>query len=218
MLGSFVMSDTRATEHHLSTEFRGDLRFFAFFVANGTLFAGKPWPQYDFPYIESLLGKDGVFGKLFTIFVNRWQPCSLEQRARGDLSFNPSYRAEQYLMNHVDSGYQIEPALKPAELDVRGSGLKWKECLNEFSLSLGNGSLAPELLADVDYVPGLFNCGSTLEEIYAVFSNVLTVDESGVPTNSERAYFRAAQCVSQWCVPGYKVEPQFAGWEVELHM
>jgi hypothetical protein len=208
-----------ATEFHLSKEFRTDLRFFAFFVANGSLFAaGSVWRRYDFEYIYSLLEKDNVFGRLFSVFVNAWQPCSLEQRATRDITFYPAYRAEQYLMNHIDSGYEIVPGLEPRELDVKGSKLQWKECVNEFSLSLGDGGLEPELLGGIDYVPGLFNCGSTLEAIYAVFSNVLMIDQDGRPTNKKRAYFRAAQCVKQWCEQGYEPEPRFEGWEVELHL
>jgi hypothetical protein len=203
---------------HLSKEFRTDLRFFAFFVANGSLFAGSVWPNKDFEYIYSLLEKDRVFGRLFSVFVNAWEPCTLEQRATRDITLYPSYRAEQYLMNHIDSGYEIVPGLEPRELDVRGSKVQWKECINEFSLSLGNGDLEPELLGGIDYVPGLFNCGSTLEAIYAVFSNVLMIDQDGRPANKERASFRAAQCVKQWCVPEYEPEPRFEGWEVELHL
>ena len=49
------------------------------------------------------------------------------------------------------------------------------------------------------------------------FTRGLLIDERGEPTNTEHAYYRAAQCVKQWCVPGYEVDPPFAGWETELH-
>jgi len=66
-------------------------------------------------------------------------------------------------------------------------------------------------------LPVLFEFGSNLEAVYAMFSNNLLVDIQGSPTNTERAYFRAAQRVRQWCVQGYKEEPPFEAWEVELH-
>ena len=214
-----MMKEEAYISNHLSTEFRSDLRFFAFFVANGSLFAGRPWEAkaFDLDYIPHLLRKNNVFGQLFSIFVNVWESCSVEEIARRPLHLDPTYRAQQYLMKQIDSSYEVAPKFEDWELRLKGSELKWKDCVNEFSMTLGNGKLEPELLRDIDYVPQLFGCGSTLEGIYAVFSNVLEKDESGKITNKERAYYRAAQCVKQWCITGYEVEPQFEGWEVELH-
>jgi hypothetical protein len=211
------MDRISVSEKHLSTEFRSDLRYFAFFVANGSLFASRLWNGYGFPYIPFLLEKNSVFGRMFSIFVNVWRPCGIEERATREPRLIPDYRAEQYLMNLIEPSREVVPALQDWELIGVNPQGSWKDSVKAFSISLGDGRLQPDLLADIDYVPGLFNCGSTLEAIYAVFSNVLTIDERGNPTNQERAYFRAAQCVKQWCVPGYRVEPQFAGWETELH-
>ena len=211
------MNESTTMNCHLTTEFRSDLRFFAFFVANGSLFADSFWNRYGFEYITFLIENKSILGQLFSIFVNVWQPRCIAERAKLDFRNDPQFRAEQYLMNQIDSGYEVTPQFEPWELVVSGSEISWKECVNEFSMSLAVGRLEPSVLGGSDYVSGLFNCGSTLEAIFAVFSNVLLIDEHGNPTNKERAYFRAAQCTKQWCVPGYEVEPQFEGWETELH-
>ncbi|HYW72050.1 MAG TPA: hypothetical protein VE961_13515 [Pyrinomonadaceae bacterium] len=205
------------SEKHLSVEFRSDLRYFAFFVANRSLFASGLWNRYGFEYTPSLLAKNNVFGQLFSVFVNVWQPVPLAERATLAPPLNPNYRAEQYLMSHVDPNYHVVPEFEPREVDIGRSELPWKQCVKEFSITLGNGNLEPELLGDIDYLPRLFDFGSNLEAVYAVFSNVLMIDTHGNPTNTNRAYFRAAQCVRRWCVPGYEEEPPFQAWEVELH-
>ena len=212
------MDQMQVNDNHLSIEFRSDLRFFAFFVANGSLFASRLWDAYGFPYIPFLLEKDGVFGRMFSIFINVWRPCSVQERQTREPRFIPDYRAEQYLMNHIEPSREVVPPFEDWELTGVNSQGAWKDSVKAFSISLGDGCLQPELLAGIDYVPGLFNCGSTLEAIYAVFSNVLTIDERGSPNNYEHACLRAAQCVKLWCVPGYRVEPEFAGWETELHL
>jgi len=209
------MTESTSCEKHLSTEFCSDLRFFAFFVANGSLFGSLD--RFGFEYIPSLLAKDNVFGQMFAVFVNVWKPCPITDRATRAVQLVPQYRAEQYLMNHIDPTYEVVPDFDWWELEIDKSEFPWKRCIKEFSVALGNGMLEPELLRDIDYVPGLFSCGSTLEAVYAVFANVLTVDVHGNPTNTDRAYYRAAQCVREWCVPGYEVTPRWQGWEIELH-
>jgi hypothetical protein len=211
------MSEVPSTMRHLSTEFRSDLRFFAFFVGNKSLFASKFWKRYGFEYVPFLLENPVVFGRVFSIFVNVWQPCNVQERATRVAQFDPQYRAEQYLMNQIDPTSDIVPGLETWELTKAETGPMWKQAVNEFSASLGNGSLAPGILGGTHYVADLFGYGSTLEAIFAVFSNVLTIDEQDNPSNKEEAFFRAAQCVKQWCVTGYEAEPGFAGWETELH-
>jgi len=86
-----------------------------------------------------------------------------------------------------------------------------------FAFYLGNRTLALDILADVDYLdpndPGL---GSALETAFAIFLNVLDVDDRGQVTNAETAQRRAAQYLRSYCDPAYVVEPPFEDGEVEL--
>ncbi|WP_431772320.1 DUF7677 family protein [Streptomyces cucumeris] len=94
--------------------------------------------------------------------------------------------------------------------DVRAS-------LRFFAFYLANGTLDTELLDGVDYRPALFRYGSALEQVFAIYGNVLEVDEDGQVLNEGEAQVRAAQWIRAHCDPGYRVEPPFEPWETELH-
>lgn len=73
-----------------------------------------------------------------------------------------------------------------------------------------------ELLEDFDYRPVVMAYGSGLEQVFAIFANVLDVDEAGKVTNYDDAEFRAAQWIRRCCDDTYRVDPPFAQWEIEL--
>jgi hypothetical protein len=54
---------------------------------------------------------------------------------------------------------------------------------------------------------------SAFEQVYAIFANVIEVDESGWVTNAKDA---EKSSILQY-VAGRQVEPPFEGWEVALH-
>lgn len=59
--------------------------------------------------------------------------------------------------------------------------------------------------------------GSDLEQVFAIFTNLLDADEANKVTNDELATHRAAQWIRSGCDPGFIVEPPFEEWELELH-
>jgi hypothetical protein len=73
-----------------------------------------------------------------------------------------------------------------------------------------------ELLEDFDYRSAIMSYGSGLEQVLAIFANVLDVDETGRVTNYSEAEFRAAQWIRRFCDHDYLVDPPFAAWELEL--
>ena len=96
-------------------------------------------------------------------------------------------------------------------VDVRAS-------IRLFAFYLANGTLVLDVLDGIDYRPRLMEYGSTLEQVFAVYTNVLRVDENGEVVNDGDAQYRAAQCIRTYCDPDYKVEPPFEAWETELHL
>jgi hypothetical protein len=96
-------------------------------------------------------------------------------------------------------------------VDVRGA-------LRLFAFYLGNGTLEIDLLDDLgDYRPALMEFGSTLEMIFAIYSNVLDIAPDGTVTNMGKASYRAAQYIRKHLNASYVVEPPFEPWETELH-
>jgi hypothetical protein len=94
--------------------------------------------------------------------------------------------------------------------DVRAS-------LRLFAFYLGNGTLDVDLLDGIEYRAHLLQFGSDLEMVFAIFANVLEVDEHGQTLNHGEAQYRAAQWVRRVCDRDYPVEPPFEAWETELH-
>lgn len=86
-----------------------------------------------------------------------------------------------------------------------------------FAFYLANGTIDVDLLDGIDYRPALFQFGSALEQIFAIYGNVLEVDESGSVLNDGEAQYRAAQWIRAYCDPSYQVDPPFRTWETELH-
>jgi hypothetical protein len=90
--------------------------------------------------------------------------------------------------------------------------------VRQFSYWIANRSVGDPLLEGIDY-SCIFEEPSALEQVYAIFMNVLDVDEQGHVTNEKHAEKRAAQYIRQY-VEGsknYVVDPAFEGWEVKLH-
>ena len=58
---------------------------------------------------------------------------------------------------------------------------------------------------------------SAIEQTYAIFANVLELDEKGDISNLKHAEKRAIDYLRSFCDPAFRVEPPFEDWEVELH-
>lgn len=87
--------------------------------------------------------------------------------------------------------------------------------LRQFSFWIANGSVGHPLLEGIDYTC-IFCEPSALEQVYAIFANVIELDEGGEVTNARHAEQRAAQYILEY-VTGRQVDPPFEDWEVELH-
>ena len=87
--------------------------------------------------------------------------------------------------------------------------------LRTFAYWIANRSVGYPLLDDVNY-SSIFEEPSALEQVFAIFANVIELDEAGNVLNAKWAEHRAAQYILQY-VTGKPVEPAFEGWEVELY-
>ena len=92
---------------------------------------------------------------------------------------------------------------------VRGS-------VRQFALWVANRSVGHPLLEGIDYA-AIFEEPSALEAAFAVFCNVLDVDDRGTVTNFRAAEVRAAEYIRAYCDPDFQPAVPFEDWEVELH-
>ena len=73
------------------------------------------------------------------------------------------------------------------------------------------------LLKGVDYLSLYGEEPSAIEQVYAIYVNVLELDGEGTVLNAKYAEKRATDYLRSYCDRGYKVAPPFEDWELELH-
>jgi hypothetical protein len=89
--------------------------------------------------------------------------------------------------------------------------------LRTFSYWVANGTLGQPLLEDIDYRWILSEEPSALEQVYAIFANVLEMDDNGQVVNAKYAERRVAQWLRQYIDPTFEIVPPLADWEIALH-
>lgn len=87
--------------------------------------------------------------------------------------------------------------------------------LRTFSYFLASGTHS--MLEGVQYLDLYGKEPSAIEQTYAIFTNVLEVDERGEVLNLNHAEKRATDYLRYFCDPTFRVVPPFEDWEVELH-
>lgn len=73
------------------------------------------------------------------------------------------------------------------------------------------------MLKDIDYLDLYGNDPSAIEQAYAIFANVIELDENGDVINMNYAQKRATDYIKFYCIPNYKIEPPFEDWEIALY-
>ena len=87
--------------------------------------------------------------------------------------------------------------------------------LRTFSFWLANGTVGLPLLEGIDY-SCIFEEPSALEQVYAIFANVIELDDQGCVINAKHAEHRAAQFILSY-MTGQDAHPPLEDWEVALH-
>jgi len=90
--------------------------------------------------------------------------------------------------------------------------------LRRFAGWVARGSVGHLMLEGINYCDELKDSPSQMETCFAVFANVLELDESGEPTNEKYGERRAATWLYEYCTgelpPG---ERALEFWEVQLY-
>ncbi len=72
-------------------------------------------------------------------------------------------------------------------------------------------------LEGVDYLSLYGNEPSAIEMTFAIFANVIELDEEGNVLNRKYAEERATNYLRSYCDSNYKVEPPLEEWETSLY-
>ena len=93
---------------------------------------------------------------------------------------------------------------------------------NDFSGALRNftyfmASGTHYMLKGVDYLSLYGNEPSAIEQAFAIFANVIILDDSGKVLNAEYAEKLATDYIRRYFDPVYKTTPEYEDWEVSLY-
>ena len=72
-------------------------------------------------------------------------------------------------------------------------------------------------LTGIDYLKLYGEEPSAIEQVFAIFANVIEMDEKGEVLNAKYAEKRATDYLRSYCDPNFKVEPPYEDWETELY-
>ena len=72
-------------------------------------------------------------------------------------------------------------------------------------------------LEDVEYLHLFGEEPSAIEMAFAIYANVLELDEKGTVLNAKYAEKRAVDYIRSYCNSDFKVDPPYETWETDLH-
>lgn len=72
-------------------------------------------------------------------------------------------------------------------------------------------------LEGVDYLSLYGEEPSAIEMAFAIYANVMVLDQHGQVLNAKYAEARACDYIRSYCDPDFEAEPPFEEWEMELH-
>ncbi|WP_456238161.1 DUF7677 family protein [Mucilaginibacter oryzae] len=87
--------------------------------------------------------------------------------------------------------------------------------LRTFAYFMASGS--QYTLEGVDYLSLYGNEPGAIEQVFAIYANVIELDDTGKVLNAKPAEKRATDYMRSYCDPSFKVTPPFEDWEVALH-
>ncbi len=87
--------------------------------------------------------------------------------------------------------------------------------LRTFSYFIASGTHYQ--LEGINYLELFGNEPSAIERAFAIFANVIEMDENGTVLNKKYAEKRAVDYIRSYCDSDFKVVPPYEDWEIELY-
>lgn len=171
----------------LSLEKKREIQFFVYYLFNG----GLTPKLKELNYLPKLLSKPKALYNCFVVFA---VACE-------DKNPSPNSVVEDFIIKLDYSNYEFTLDEK---LDISDFWRDFLElarcfCFNDFPIPVLD-----------DYIQGLEGCGTDAVPVFAVWSNVLEIDEKSKPTNGKYALIRANERIKLWdeIEPSKKFEVQ----------
>jgi hypothetical protein len=94
-------------------------------------------------------------------------------------------------------------------------GDSFSGALRTFAYFMASGT--QNTLKDIDYLSLYGEEPSAIEQVFAIYANVIELDENGQVLNAKYAEKRATDYLRSYCDSDFKVDPPYEDWEVALH-
>lgn len=72
-------------------------------------------------------------------------------------------------------------------------------------------------LKGINYIPLYGNNPSAIEQVFAIYANIIELDVNGRVINARYAEKRATDYLRAYCDPLFEVMPAYEQWEIMLH-
>ena len=94
-------------------------------------------------------------------------------------------------------------------------GDSFSGALRTFAYFMASGT--QNTLEGINYLSLYGEEPSAIEKVFAIYANVIELDEKGQVINAKYAEKRATDYLRAYCDPSFKVDPPYQEWEVALH-
>lgn len=91
----------------------------------------------------------------------------------------------------------------------------FKSALRKFTYFMASGTHS--MLEGLNYTELYGNEPSAIERVFAIYINLIEMDEDGVVINDEYAQRRATDYLRSYLDSVFEVQPPYEDWEIELH-
>ena len=185
---------------NLPGNIRRDIHCFSYFLFRGTLDPRLIKAEYD--YLDKLLSDPASLYNCFKVFTY----ASMKKE-------DPSALVGNYIISLHNNESAASKLVWQAEEELKECRSFWKDflvlarwfCFNSFPEPVNH-----------NYIPELHGCGTDGVPTFAVWTNVVQLDEDFNVLNSEFALQRANQRIKLW--DGQQPVKPFENWELEQEL
>ena len=100
-------------------------------------------------------------------------------------------------------------------MEIKKLSESFSGALRTFVYFMSSGT--QNTLKDIEYLSLYGEEPSAIEQVFAIYANVIELDENGQVLNAKYAEKRATDYLRAYCDAKFVVDPPFESWEIKLH-
>ena len=180
---------------------KSNIQFFTYYLFKGTLDSRLIF--HDKNYLDVILGDKDLLFNCFKVFTANISTYNYEITSK---------IVSNYILGHLDQEetYSSEKILKDAEEKNAREDKYWIDFLKLAKYFCYNSFPIP---VNSDYILDLNGCGTDSVPTFAVWTNIIRIDNKGNSTNAEEALKRANDRIKLW--DNIQPDNKFEEWELE---